>query len=147
LSERAAAQSRDEADLDDLMARARAAREHAYAPYSRFRVGAAVSTDRGIFSGANVENASYGLSICAERVAASTAVAAGARRIDAVAVTSSATGPASPCGACRQFLYEFGADMTVVSEGTDGTRKVWALSELLVDGCGRSDLESAGCDT
>ena len=147
MSERAAAQSRDEADLDDLMARARAAREHAYAPYSRFRVGAAVSTDRGIFAGANVENASYGLSICAERVAASTAVAAGARRIHAVAVTSSAAWPASPCGACRQFLYEFGADMTVVSEGTDGTRKVWALSELLVDGFGRSDLESAGSDT
>jgi cytidine deaminase len=147
LSEQAAVQSGDEAGIDDLMARARAAREHAYAPFSRFRVGAAVSTDRGIFSGANVENASYGLSICAERVAASTAVAAGARRIHAVAVTSSAAWPASPCGACRQFLYEFGPDVTVVSEGTEGTRKVWALSELLVDGFGRSDLESAGSDT
>ncbi|HEY3210685.1 MAG TPA: cytidine deaminase [Actinomycetota bacterium] len=130
-------------DLDDLMAMARAAREHAYAPYSRFRVGAAVSTDKGFFSGANVENASYGLSICAERVAASTAVAAGARRIDAAAVTSSAAGPASPCGACRQFLYEFGPDMIVVSEGTDGTRKRWRLSELLVDGFGPADLEGA----
>jgi len=143
LSERAAAESGDEADLDDLMARARAAREHAYAPYSGFRVGAAVSTDKGVFSGANVENASYGLSICAERVAASTAVAAGARRIDAVAVTSSAAGPASPCGACRQFLYELGPDMIVVSEGSQGKPKVWRLSELLPDAFGPSDLESA----
>jgi cytidine deaminase len=126
------------------MARARAAREHAYAPYSRFRVGAAVSSDIGVFSGANVENASYGLSICAERVAATTAVAAGARVIDAVAVTSSAAGSGSPCGACRQFLYEFGPHMTVASEGTGGNRKVWRLSELLVDGFGPSDLESAG---
>ncbi|HYT79292.1 MAG TPA: cytidine deaminase [Actinomycetota bacterium] len=143
MSERAAAQDGEGAELDDLMARARAARGHAYAPYSRFRVGAAVSTDRGVFSGANVENASYGVSICAERVAASTAVAGGARRIDAVAVTSSASGPASPCGACRQFLYEFGPEMTVAAEGTDGERKVWALSELLVNGFGLSDLESA----
>ena len=141
LSEAAAAH--EAIDLDELLARARKAREAAYAPYSQFRVGAAVATDRGVFSGANVENASYGLSICAERVAASCAVAAGARRIDAVAVTSSASGPASPCGACRQFLYEFGPGMTVVSEGTSGERKQWRLSELLVDGFGPSDLESA----
>jgi cytidine deaminase len=130
-------------DPDDLMGRAHEARKNAYAPYSRFLVGAAVVTDRGVFTGANVENASYGLSICAERVAASSAVAAGARRIDAVAVTSSATGPASPCGACRQFLYEFGPQMTVVAEGTSGERKTWRLSELLSDGFGPSDLDSA----
>jgi cytidine deaminase len=143
LSEPATRDGGADVDIDDLMARAREARKQAYAPYSRFRVGAAVATDRGVFSGANVENASYGLSICAERVAAAAAVAAGARRIDAVAVTSSAKGPASPCGACRQFLYEFGPEMTVVSEGTDGERKVWRLSELLPDGFGPSDLESA----
>jgi cytidine deaminase len=130
-------------DLEDLVAKAREARKHAYAPYSRFRVGAAVATDRGVFSGANVENAAYGQSICAERVAAAAAVAAGARRFDALAMTSSARGPSSPCGACRQFLYEFGPEMTVVSEGTDGERKVWRLSELLPDGFGPSDLESA----
>jgi cytidine deaminase len=130
-------------DLDDLMARAHQARKNAYAPYSRFLVGAAVATDRGVFIGANVENASYGLSICAERVAASSAVAAGARRIDAVAVTSSAAGPASPCGACRQFLYEFGPEMTVIAEGALGERRTWRLSELLPDGFGPSDLESA----
>lgn len=143
MSEPARGPGPGETDLDDLMARARAARENAYAPYSRFRVGAAVSTDQGVFSGANVENASYGLSICAERVAASCAVAAGVRTIDAVAVSSSAAGPASPCGACRQFLYEFGPDMIVVAEGTGGERKVWRLSELLVDGFGPADLESA----
>jgi cytidine deaminase len=143
LNEQAARTGDLEVDLDELMAVARSAKQRAYAPYSRFQVGAAVATDRGVFSGANVENASYGLSICAERVAAASAVAAGARRIDAVAVTSSARGPASPCGACRQFLYEFGPDMTVASEGTRGERKVWRLSELLPDGFGPSDLESA----
>jgi cytidine deaminase len=143
MSEPASARSGPQVDLEGLMARAREARKHAYAPYSRFLVGAAVATDRGVFTGANVENASYGLSICAERVAASCAVAAGARRIDAVAVTSSAAGPASPCGACRQFLYEFGTDMTVVAEGTDGERKTWRLSELLPGGFGPSDLKSA----
>jgi cytidine deaminase len=132
-----------EVDLDDLIARAHEARRNAYAPYSRFLVGAAVATDRGAFTGANVENASYGLSICAERVAASSAVAAGARRIAAVAVTSSAAGPASPCGACLQFLYEFGPEMIVIAEGTSGERRVWRLSELLPDGFGPSDLESA----
>ena len=130
-------------DLDALLKRAWEAREHAYAPYSRFLVGAALLTDVGVFSGANVENASYGLSICAERSAATAAVSAGARRIEAVAVTSSASGPASPCGACRQFLFEFGPQAVVVSEGMDGSRKTWAMSDLLVDGFGPSDLEDA----
>jgi cytidine deaminase len=143
LSEPSAISGGVQADLDDLLAHARAAKERAYAPYSHFSVGAAVATDQGTFSGANVENASYGVTICAERVAASSAVAAGARRIDALAMTSSATGPTSLCGACRQFLYEFGPDMNVVSEGARGERKEWRLSELLPDGFGSSDLESA----
>jgi cytidine deaminase len=143
LSDAAPAKAGASVDLDDLMARAHEARKNAYAPYSRFLVGAAVVTDRGVFTGANVENASYGLSICAERVAASSAVAAGARRIDAVAMTSSAAGLASPCGACRQFLLEFGAEMIVITEGTSGERRTWHLSELLPDGFGPSDLDSA----
>src|SRR5438067_4978395 len=108
------------ADVDQLVKEARAARERAYAPYSHFLVGAAVATDAGIFTGANVENASYSLAMCAERVAAATAIAAGARRIDAVAVVGALrdaeTGrdvpkdPTPPCGACRQFLYEFNPD-------------------------------------
>jgi cytidine deaminase len=126
--------------VDALMDEARLARSHAYAPYSNFLVGAAVLSDVGMFRGANVENASYGLAICAERVAAVTAVAAGTRAIDAVAVTSSAVEPTPPCGACRQFLYEFNPEMTVVSEGTGGHRKRWLLSDLLVDGFGPSDL-------
>ena len=128
-------------DLDELVERARKAQEAAYAPYSGFQVGAAVTTDAGVFSGCNVENASFGLTICAERVAAATAVAAGAKRIDAVAITSSAQRPTPPCGACRQFLYEFGPGMTVVSEGGAGERRVWRLSGLLADAFGPSNME------
>jgi cytidine deaminase len=127
-------------DTEELVAQAEAARATAYAPYSRFTVGAAVATDLGVFRGANVENASYGLSICAERVACASAVAAGARRVDAVAVTSSSRTPTSPCGACRQFLFEFNPDTTVVSVGLNGERKVWRLADLLVDGFGPKDL-------
>lgn len=87
-------------------------RQNAYAPYSKFLVGAAVLTEDGsAFTGTNVENASYGLTICAERIAAGAAVAAGHRMITAVAVATS--GAASPCGACRQFLAEFGGAMKI----------------------------------
>jgi cytidine deaminase len=130
--------------LDALVDEAREIRTRAYAPYSNFLVGAALVADDGRhFSGANVENASYGLSICAERVAATTAVAAGVRKIEVIAVTSSALTPTSPCGACRQFLYEFNPDMTVVSEGSNGERKRWRLSALLLDGFGPDDLKGA----
>jgi cytidine deaminase len=126
--------------IDALLSKARSALERAYAPYSKLFVGAAVATDAGVFLGCNVENASYGLSICAERVAAVTAVAAGARRFDAVAVASSAPGPTPPCGACRQFLFEFNPGMIVASQGQKGERKLWRLAELLVDGFGPSHL-------
>ena len=130
--------------LDALVKEAHEARSRAYAPYSNFFVGAALVTDDGRhFSGANVENASYGISICAERVAATTAVAAGARMIEAIAVTRPVTTPIAPCGACRQFLYEFNPDMTVVSEGSNGERKQWRLSALLLDGFGPDDLKGA----
>ena len=101
-----------------LIASALAARNHAYAPYSKFLVGAAVLTEDGtLFTGTNVENASYGLTICAERIAAGGAVAAGHRRITAVAVAT--TGGASPCGACRQFLAEFGGAMKIYQVDAD----------------------------
>jgi cytidine deaminase len=135
-----AAASEGALDLEDLLGQAEGARANAYAPYSRFTVGAAVATDRGVFRGANVENASYGLSICAERVACASAVAAGARRVDAVAVTSSSPTPTPPCGACRQFLYEFNPHLTVVSLGRNGGRTEWRLSDLLPDGFGPKDL-------
>jgi cytidine deaminase len=115
----------------DLISAAVEARGNAYARYSRFTVGAAVLAGGRIFSGANVENASYGLSICAERVAASTAVSAGARRIEAVAVAGAADRPTPPCGACRQFLSEFGPDMVVIAVAPDGRGGRWTLSELL----------------
>jgi cytidine deaminase len=135
-------QSADPQMVEDLVARAHAARERAYAPYSRFFVGAALRTDDGrVFDGANVENASYGLTICAERVAAVSAVAGGARRIDAIAVVGGSTRPAAPCGACRQFLFEFNPEMLVVAESPAGDRKEWRLSDLLVDGFGPGDLE------
>lgn len=109
-----------------------AAQANAYAPFSKFYVGAAVLDDRGqITLGVNVENSSYGLTICAERTAATGAVAAGAKQIRAVAIAT--TGAAGPCGACRQFLYEFGPDMPVLLVDSDSgeLQKTHVLSELL----------------
>ncbi len=105
-----------------LVAAARAVRQSAHAPYSKFRVGAAVADEAGrIHVGCNVENASYGLTVCAERNAVAAAVAAGARRIVAVAVASGSRPPASPCGACRQVLAEFASpDAPVFIAGAAG---------------------------
>lgn len=100
--------------FERLMAAARTARERAYAPYSQFAVGAAVeSADGTVVVGCNVENASYGLSICAERVALTAAVAAGHRHIRAIAVAVGDGANGAPCGACRQFIAEFGLQMPV----------------------------------
>ncbi|MFK7741213.1 MAG: cytidine deaminase [Planctomycetota bacterium] len=102
----------------ELLDAARAVRSNAYAKASGFLVGAAIRSDDGrLFDGCNVENASYGLTICAERAAICAAVAAGARRIVAVAVVTDLDDPARPCGACRQVLAEFGASMRVVLGG------------------------------
>jgi cytidine deaminase len=127
--------------LDDLARAAREARERAYAPYSGFLVGAAVLSDDGrLFAGVNVENASYGVAICAERTAVVKAVADGARRLTAVAVVASNDEPSWPCGACRQVLNEFGPDMVVVSEGLGGGREERNLRELLPHSFGPDDL-------
>ncbi|TWU21240.1 Cytidine deaminase [Bythopirellula polymerisocia] len=115
-----------------LIPAAISARKNAYAPYSKFLVGAAVITEDGtIFTGTNVENASYGLTICAERIAAGAAVAAGHRKIMAVAVAT--TGAASPCGACRQFLAEFGGAMLVYLVDADKPDRIveTSLDKLL----------------
>jgi cytidine deaminase len=127
-------------DIDRLVAAAAEARSRAYAPYSNFTVGAAVLAGGRVFTGCNVENASYGLSICAERVAATSAVAAGEQQFDAVAIVGSAREPTPPCGACRQFLSEFGPDMTVAVETPDGEREVWRMSEVLPHAFGPSFL-------
>ena len=101
-----------------FIAAALGARERAYAPYSNFQVGAAILTTEGeIFAGCNVENASYGLTMCAERAAAANAVAAGHRRFAAIAVASPAA--VTPCGACRQVLAEFNRGLPVILVDTD----------------------------
>lgn len=116
---------------DALVAAAVQAKEAAYAPYSNFRVGAAIETADGrIFTGCNVENASYGLTMCAERVATGAAVAAGARQFVRVVVATDVDPPSSPCGACRQVLSEFGPELTIDSVGPHWNRH-WTIAELL----------------
>ena len=120
--------------FNDLIETALAARSEAYTPYSMFAVGAAVKCKSGaVFAGSNIENRSFGLTICAERVAVSTAVAAGEREFVAIAVTSDSDEPIVPCGACRQFLAEFNSDLTIVSATVRGDRKIDNLSRLLPD--------------
>ena len=120
-------------DLHRLVERARDALPNAHAPYSDFQVAAAVLDDAGhVHVGVNVENASYGLTMCAERVAIGTAIAAGAKRILAVGVTSRRLHPISPCGACRQVIREFAdADAPVASDTPDGSLVVITAGELL----------------
>lgn len=116
---------------DSLISAARTAQAHAYAPYSNFRVGAALeSHDGAVFSGCNVENASYGLTICAERAAICAAVSAGVTRFRRAVVVSDVDPPAAPCGACRQALAEFGLDLPIDGVGSRGTVR-WRLSDLL----------------
>ena len=123
-----------------LVREAAEARAHAYAPYSRFQVGAAVLAGGRTFRGCNVENASYGLTICAERAAAFAAVAAGARRVEAVAVVTDAERPTPPCGACRQVLSEFGPDAVVICATLAGAVVTYRLSDLLPAAFGPEDL-------
>jgi cytidine deaminase len=119
-----------ESEIAALVADATAVRRQAYVPYSHFAVGAALLADDGtVYTGCNVENASFGLTVCAERNAVFSGVAHGARHFNAVAVVTE--NGVSPCGACRQVLAEFGPDMTVIMADTVGHRKVMRLDELL----------------
>lgn len=107
------------------------ARERAIAPYSRYSVGAALITGDGtIIPGCNIENATYGLTVCAERVALLTALAAGHRDFKAVAVVSGDAEPATPCGPCRQLLWEYCGDIDVLLANPEGTERRYRLSEL-----------------
>ncbi len=121
--------------MDKVIAEAKIAREKAYAPYSNFKVGAAVLTNNGkIFSGCNIENSSYGLSICAERAAIFNAVSSGYKEFTKIAVVTDSEPPASPCGACRQVIFEFGDDIEVIMANLKGEIKIEKISELLKDG-------------
>jgi cytidine deaminase len=129
-----------QAMIEDALGRAREARERAYAPYTGFQVGAAIVAGGRIFTGENVENASYPVSVCAELSAVARMIDEGVRKIDAVAVVTAADEPTPPCGACRQVLWEFGRKALVVAETTAGRRAMWALEDLLPDAFGPEDL-------
>jgi cytidine deaminase len=127
----------------DLEAAARAAQASAYAPYSKFKVGAAVLVDGEIYEGVNVENASYPLSVCAERNAIAAAVVAGGRHLEEVAVFTDSSPPSSPCGGCRQVLRELSRDPKVVkitSINARGERREWTLEQLLPDSFSGAEL-------
>jgi cytidine deaminase len=118
--------------VEELVKKALEARKNAYAPYSNFLVGAAVLTKDGqIYSGCNVENASYGLSNCGERTAIFKAVSEGAREIEAVAIVGNGDKYCSPCGACRQVIAEFGEDIQVIMANEVGQYIVKDIEELL----------------
>lgn len=130
-------------DRNALVAAACEIRQRAYAPYSKFQVGAAVLTvDGRIFAGVNVENASYGLTVCAERTALGSAVTAGAQGIVAAAVCSD--NGAAPCGACRQVLGEFAGDIPIWLVDAEGAIRQTTLYTLLPDHFGPEDLAYLG---
>ena len=127
---------------EDLLRAAAAAAQLAYSPYSQIKVGAALLSRHGqVFTGCNVENASYGLTICAERVAMTKAVSAGEREFEAIAIFTDQPRTLMPCGACRQFLLEFAPDLRVVCQGAVGEPSAARLSELLPRAFGPSDLD------
>jgi cytidine deaminase len=118
----------------ELVRVASLARQRAHAPYSKYKVGAAIRTKRNkVHSGANVENASYGLTVCAERTAAFAAVNAGDTTFDAIAIVIDDERLPTPCGACRQVLAEFSPEMRVILATAGGKRKVTTLRDLLPD--------------
>jgi cytidine deaminase len=126
--------------VDGLVAAAREAKKRAYAPYSNFHVGAALLAGGNVYHGANIENASYPLSVCAERNAVAAAVIAGDRSLEVIAVVADEDEPTPPCGGCRQVLNEFGPTMLVVCESASGKRAEWPLPELLPHSFGPSNL-------
>lgn len=130
--------------MEELIKAARAARENAYVPYSKFKVGAAVLSKSGkIYVGCNVENASYGLTNCAERTAIFTAVSAGETDLAALAVVADTIGPTAPCGSCRQVMAEFGITKIILCN-IKGESRVVSLDDLLPYSFTKNDLTGAG---
>jgi cytidine deaminase len=117
---------------NSILAAARSAVENAYAPYSNFKVGAAIATASGeTFTGCNIENLSFGLTMCAERAAVASAIANGHRDLAAIAIVADSRRPPVPCGACRQVLAEFNPNLTIIAATTDGQVEKFELSKLL----------------
>jgi cytidine deaminase len=135
-----------EVDWEGLLARAREAQQHSYSPYSGFKVGCALlAADGRVFLGANVENAAYSPTICAERAALPAAVAQGVREFVALAVVGDGAGACTPCGVCRQVLYEFAPDLEILAAGAEGGSVRYVLSrDLLPHGFGPARLEAGG---
>lgn len=134
--------TKDRSDADDeLVTRAVSAMAHAYSPYSEVRVGAALRAKDGrVFTGCNVENASFGMTWCAERTATVKAVSEGAREFTALAITTSKERALMPCGACRQVLHEFAPGLRVIVTGARGERLETTLAKLLPEAFGPQDL-------
>lgn len=131
-------------DAKELMKIARKARQNAYAPYSHFAVGAALLAESGrVYTGCNIENASYGLTCCAERNAIFAAVGAGERRFKMLAVAADSSEPVAPCGACRQVIAEFGIPLVVMGNLKEATKTMTA-EELLPYGFGQESMNNKG---
>lgn len=131
-------------DAKELMKIARKARQNAYAPYSHFAVGAALLAESGrVYTGCNIENASYGLTCCAERNAIFAAVGAGERRFKMLAVAADSPEPVAPCGACRQVIAEFGIPFVVMGNLKEETKTMTA-EELLPYGFGQDSMNNKG---
>lgn len=125
----------------DLLRLAKDSANRAYAPYSKFNVGAALITEDGkMFSGCNVENASYGLTLCAERNAISNMVAEGYKKFVAIAIYSPQSKNCYPCGACRQWIYEFATDAKVITENNNNELVVYSIKDLLPNAFGPDQL-------
>ena len=135
-----------EGEIKNLIEEALSARDNAYSPYSQFNVGAAVlCTDGSVFRGANIENASYGLTNCAERTAIFSAVAAGKQTFRAIAVIADTDDVCAPCGACRQVLAEFSVPIIIMAN-LKGDAKIMTMDELLPFPFIKSNLEKAEID-
>ena len=128
-------------EFKKLIEEAEKARKRAYTPYSKFQVGAAVfCADGKIFTGCNIENASFGLTVCAERVAIFKAISEGSTKFEAIAVIGDTDKPCSPCGACRQVISEFGEDIPLIMANLKGDVKIKKIKELLPEAFGKNDL-------